>query len=205
MRVRPTMARAVTNAIAKPARGAPSAGTSKEKRCTVKPICAKSPKAIPAESVRNLRSRQSSDPGSGFAADEADRRRGGWKSQPADRCHPERGEDHATDVPAVVRHCKCGGTSAYEPRRDDRIDRGHTHRDPTRTAEQCCTEDLPGRTRSGPAEDADCEGERTGLRHFRNAEAPVECRQIGPEDGSEERRVGKECVSTCRSRWAPSH
>src|SRR3546814_14832550 len=34
-----------------------------------------------------------------------------------------------------------------------------------------------------------------------------------PEDGkvneilvrSEERRVGKECVSTCRSRWSPSH
>src|SRR3546814_12847353 len=24
-------------------------------------------------------------------------------------------------------------------------------------------------------------------------------------DRSEERRVGKECVSTCRSRWAPSH
>src|SRR3546814_17132019 len=23
--------------------------------------------------------------------------------------------------------------------------------------------------------------------------------------GSEERRVGKECVSTCRSRWSPSH
>src|SRR3546814_12229012 len=23
--------------------------------------------------------------------------------------------------------------------------------------------------------------------------------------GSEERRVGKECVSTCRSRWAPYH
>src|SRR3546814_17484991 len=23
--------------------------------------------------------------------------------------------------------------------------------------------------------------------------------------GSEERRVGKECVSTCRSRWAPEH
>src|SRR3546814_11353670 len=27
-----------------------------------------------------------------------------------------------------------------------------------------------------------------------------------PTDGrSEERRVGKECVSTCRSRWSPSH
>src|SRR3546814_13932246 len=24
-----------------------------------------------------------------------------------------------------------------------------------------------------------------------------------PEDRSEERRVGKECVSTCRSRWSP--
>src|SRR3546814_15397085 len=27
----------------------------------------------------------------------------------------------------------------------------------------------------------------------------------GPWRRSEERRVGKECVSTCRSRWSPSH
>src|SRR3546814_15062651 len=27
----------------------------------------------------------------------------------------------------------------------------------------------------------------------------------GPSDRSEERRVGKECVSTCRSRWSPYH
>src|SRR3546814_10184186 len=26
-----------------------------------------------------------------------------------------------------------------------------------------------------------------------------------PAERSEERRVGKECVSTCRSRWAPYH
>src|SRR3546814_7392961 len=26
-----------------------------------------------------------------------------------------------------------------------------------------------------------------------------------PRDRSEERRVGKECVSTCRSRWSPYH
>src|SRR3546814_12736499 len=26
-----------------------------------------------------------------------------------------------------------------------------------------------------------------------------------PGDSSEERRVGKECVSTCRSRWSPYH
>src|SRR3546814_15406740 len=28
---------------------------------------------------------------------------------------------------------------------------------------------------------------------------------IGPVWRSEERRVGKECVSTCRSRWSPYH
>src|SRR3546814_13908552 len=28
---------------------------------------------------------------------------------------------------------------------------------------------------------------------------------IRGSDGSDERRVGKECVSTCRSRWSPSH
>src|SRR3546814_5286594 len=29
--------------------------------------------------------------------------------------------------------------------------------------------------------------------------------QLGQRDRSEERRVGKECVSTCRSRWSPYH
>src|SRR3546814_4878983 len=28
---------------------------------------------------------------------------------------------------------------------------------------------------------------------------------LRPERRSEERRVGKECVSTCRSRWSPYH
>src|SRR3546814_20593260 len=28
-------------------------------------------------------------------------------------------------------------------------------------------------------------------------------RAVQPLQGSEERRVGKECVSTCRSRWSP--
>src|SRR3546814_15511321 len=27
----------------------------------------------------------------------------------------------------------------------------------------------------------------------------------GPDERSEERRVGKECVSTCSSRWSPYH
>ena len=29
--------------------------------------------------------------------------------------------------------------------------------------------------------------------------------ELGPDSRSEERRVGKECVSTCRSRWSPYH
>src|SRR3546814_7699078 len=28
---------------------------------------------------------------------------------------------------------------------------------------------------------------------------------VGEDRRSEERRVGKECVSTCRSRWSPEH
>src|SRR3546814_2947573 len=31
------------------------------------------------------------------------------------------------------------------------------------------------------------------------------CRVAGIPERSEERRVGKECVSTCRSRWSPYH
>ena len=30
-------------------------------------------------------------------------------------------------------------------------------------------------------------------------------RVLFPLERSEERRVGKECVSTCRSRWSPYH
>src|SRR3546814_14458232 len=35
--------------------------------------------------------------------------------------------------------------------------------------------------------------------------AGLERSQAGVADRSEERRVGKECVSTCRSRWLPYH
>src|SRR3546814_6882274 len=33
----------------------------------------------------------------------------------------------------------------------------------------------------------------------------VELHGPGAEERSEERRVGKECVSTCRTRWSPDH
>src|SRR3546814_16918619 len=39
-----------------------------------------------------------------------------------------------------------------------------------------------------------------------NRARDVEHRFLRPDaDRSEERRVGKECVSTCRSRWCPDH
>src|SRR3546814_2719758 len=38
-------------------------------------------------------------------------------------------------------------------------------------------------------------------RHRLDGQGP----DFGAEPRSEERRVGKECVSTCRSRWSPYH
>src|SRR3546814_10645223 len=42
---------------------------------------------------------------------------------------------------------------------------------------------------------------------FRRYLTPAEQKQLltPMKDRSEERRVGKECVSTCRSRWSPYH
>src|SRR3546814_13155480 len=36
-------------------------------------------------------------------------------------------------------------------------------------------------------------------------DVPVDQRRVRAAQRSEERRVGKECVSTCRSRWSPYH
>src|SRR3546814_3735186 len=44
------------------------------------------------------------------------------------------------------------------------------------------------------------------LRAERDLDLPDVARKINAANGrSEERRVGKECVSTCRSRWSPYH
>src|SRR3546814_4741553 len=61
-----------------------------------------------------------------------------------------------------------------------------------------CSSDLtiPARTAGG------CAG-WCGLDDRRNS-CPASARS-GERVRSEERRVGKECVSTCRSRWSPYH
>src|SRR3546814_9389095 len=43
------------------------------------------------------------------------------------------------------------------------------------------------------------------LHHLRVPFADALHGEIRLEHRSEERRVGKECVSTCRSRWSPDH
>src|SRR3546814_20562513 len=53
------------------------------------------------------------------------------------------------------------------------------------------------------------QGESIGMLYFRGEGprrfvAALEAAMLDPAR-SEERRVGKECVSTCRSRWFPSH
>src|SRR3546814_8234280 len=44
-----------------------------------------------------------------------------------------------------------------------------------------------------------------GTVQTRIATAPATARRPHITNRSEERRVGKECVSTCRSRWSPYH
>src|SRR3546814_15798451 len=41
--------------------------------------------------------------------------------------------------------------------------------------------------------------------HTPGTAVPVAAVALGAAIRSEERRVGKECVSTCRSRWSPYH
>src|SRR3546814_3908904 len=47
-----------------------------------------------------------------------------------------------------------------------------------------------------PAMGVDLTGQYAAWNYFQSVDTP---------ERSEERRVGKECVSTCRSRWSPYH
>src|SRR3546814_9575270 len=67
----------------------------------------------------------------------------------------------------------------------------------------CALPILPHRS-SRAGRSPDCRAGRRSRPHWRAASS----RRREPRSGatrSEERRVGKECVSTCRSRWSPYH
>ena len=44
-----------------------------------------------------------------------------------------------------------------------------------------------------------------GLRLVQDKYTDLYCELVYKGDRSEERRVGKECVTQCRSRWSPYH
>src|SRR3546814_6965998 len=48
-------------------------------------------------------------------------------------------------------------------------------------------------------------GDRSLCRSCTNLRGDLFSKPAAPGKRSEERRVGKECVSTCRSRWSPLH
>src|SRR3546814_17991775 len=60
-----------------------------------------------------------------------------------------------------------------------------------------------GGCRYGGGERQEYDG--AGWRRAEVSYLPLVAGRVRPIRRSEERRVGKECVSTCRSRWSPDH
>src|SRR3546814_3093121 len=68
-----------------------------------------------------------------------------------------------------------------------------------------CSSDLAGDGEGGMSAAA-CILDRRSPNHGPRPDGvPVDILLLHYTDRSEERRVGKECVSTCRSRWSPYH
>src|SRR3546814_14540811 len=66
-----------------------------------------------------------------------------------------------------------------------------------------CSSDLLLRRSAAPGPSARVVRNRLSRHRFQPAEAA--CSAMPAAMSSEERRVGKECVSTCRSRWSTYH
>src|SRR3546814_4179046 len=67
-----------------------------------------------------------------------------------------------------------------------------------------CSSDLDPRDQEGAGADGRRRRRRQDAHPLRRDHG-VDDPQGAREARSEERRVGKECVSTCRSRWSPYH
>src|SRR3546814_6637393 len=71
------------------------------------------------------------------------------------------------------------------------------------TGVQTCALPISGRLTGPPSPELRAMEARSAFQRRVQADASVE--YLGHRARSEERRVGKECVSTCRSRWSPYH
>src|SRR3546814_5321758 len=71
-----------------------------------------------------------------------------------------------------------------------------------------CSSDLIDLDHAPPAQNASLTAfyHQTWWRYSKHCEKSLGCMEASRHCGrSEERRVGKECVSTCRCRWSPYH
>src|SRR3546814_3769241 len=75
------------------------------------------------------------------------------------------------------------------------------------SSDVCSSDLLPAPAGAGPGRGGEMNALATGtIRHFLDlSDLPGDTLRGILTNRSEERRVGKECVSTCRYRWSPYH
>ena len=116
--------------------------------------------------------------------DRPDRGGGERKAQRRDGRDPERREDDTADAGAVVGHRQRCWPAHRVPRRHDGIHRRRTHRHPAGAAQDRREQQLPRRLRDCPPQDPDRQRHRARLGDRGQAEAAIERRQVGDDEGA---------------------
>ena len=103
---------------------------------------------------------------------------------------PQRRKDDTADAGAVIGHRQRCRPAQRVPRRDDGVHRRRTHRDPARAAQDRREQQLPGLARQCPSQHAERQQHRARLRDRRQAEAAIQRRQVGDDDGAHQEMQG---------------
>src|SRR3546814_16236968 len=99
--------------------------------------------------------------------------------------------------------CRAAPAAGDRPPADGEQTAGRAQLPPDRAS---CQGLRPDRLASCPAKGLAVERVRPQLfEECNDMSAGLQMKRQIARERSEERRVGKECVSTCRSRWSPSH